>query len=249
MKFQPKFKYSGRIAEDDVHHSVTLHAKNGYTIAPIYVEVPVGDKVPQYSPTVYGTSTKYDPPNNCDGNFMSAKFQTNNNCYNYGTNVATNSYAQPGRMTGKPLPDDFTGEDVVKGAESDGLIRIPSDADLILWLSEWLLQHPDKPGHLVALMISPAETELGWSGDYHWARCDNTWSAVIHKQPMQWSQKNSHDQITNFDFVGNPITDPEIANWTVNEGRIKPQSDCDVVIEYKFFAYMFVPDNTKINII
>ena len=249
MKFQPKFKFSGRIAEDNVHHSIAVHAEHGYTIAPTYVTVPDGSKVPQYSTTVYGRSTKYDPPNNCEGNFMSYKFQPNNNCYNYGTNVATNSFAQPGRMTGNPLPENWTGDDVVKGAESDGLVLIPNGADLKTWLIERLKAHPEEHGHLVALMISSPDTELGWPGDYHWARCDNTWSAVLNGNPMEWSQKDGTDQVTNFDFAGNPITDPQTADWVVNEGRIQPSSDNDVVISYPFFAYMFVPDNTKISII
>ena len=249
MEFQPKFKFSGCIAEHNVHHSVALHAEDGYTIAPTYVDVPGGGfKVPQYSKTVYGTSTNYDPPNNCEGNFMSCKFQPNNNCYNYGTNVATNSFAQPGRMTGKPLPENWQGKDVVKGAESDGLVLIPSDVDLMLWLSQWLKDHPgvDKTGHLVALMISSSDKKLGWPGDYHWARCDNTWSAVKNNIPTQWSQKDGTDQVTNFDFAGNPITDPKTANWTVNQGPSKSQ---DVVIQYLFYAYMLVPDNTQIRII
>ena len=180
---------------------------------------------------------------------MSSKFQPNNNCYNYGTNVATNSFAQPGRMTGKPLPDNWTGDDVVAGAVSDGLVLIPNGVDLISWLSNYLTEHPtvQDTGHLVGLMISSPDTQLGWPGDYHWARCDNTWSAVTSGVEMQFSQKDGTDQVTNFDYEGKAINDPKTANWTVNQGPGKYSQD--VVIQYNFFAYMLVPDNTKITII
>lgn len=246
---QKRFKFSGMIHSDDVVHSCSLHAeqdkKNLPLIAPYYIEVPIGPNVPQYSPTIIGKSTKYNPSENCDGNFMSYKFQPNNNCYNYATNVATNSFAQPGRMTGKPLSSagGWTGQEVVNGAVSDGLNYVGET------LEE--LNHYAKSagsGHFVALMISIPDSSISWEGDYHWARLDDL-------KTSSWSQKDGRDQVTNFDFAGKPISNPSNANWTVNQGPIgvigdKPYNPNDAFVSYDFFAYMFVPySDSGINII
>jgi hypothetical protein len=95
-------------------------------------------------------------------------------------------------------------------------------------------------------MIS-APSGAYWPGDYHWARCDNS-------EFNSWSQKDGGDQVTNFDFAGNPIVDPSIANWSVNQGPIQPDKTQpgfdpnDMVVDYVFYCYMFVPD-TGVNII
>lgn len=158
---KPKLK--GMIDKGDPLHGPEAAATG---IAPTYVTVPVGPKVPQYSPTVIGSSTNYDPQGNCEGNFMSYKFQVNNNCYNYSTNVATNSFAQPGRMTGKEYTSPPTGKGVVAGASSDGLIDIGTTIT-----AADITKHTD--GHFVALLISEADDPVGWGGDYHWVRCDS----------------------------------------------------------------------------
>ena len=99
-------------------------------------------------------------------------------------------------------------------------------------------------GHFVALMISPAG-DANWPGDYHWSRCDNSSGSC-----GSWSQKDGNDQVTNFDFAGNLITDPATANWTVNQGPIQTGSDVgdDQIVDYAFYCYMFVPDS-GVNII
>lgn len=234
-----KYKFSGFAHENDTFHQPLLHAtlaEEQKVIAPYYVSVPVGHDVPQYAPTVVGKSTEYNPAGNCNGNFMSYKFQPNNNCYNYSTNVATNSFAQPGRMTGNPLKEGWKPEDVVKGAISDGLILVGSDIDELIEHSK---SSPN--GHYVALMISDPEPLLDWPGDYHWARCDNL-------DESQWSQKDGGDQVTNFDFAGNLITNPQTANWTVNQGPMISGKSDDVIVKYYFYRYMFVPA-AGINII
>ncbi len=91
-------------------------------------------------------------------------------------------------------------------------------------------------GHFVALMISPAGTDGNWGGDYHWARCDNSSGACD-----SWSQKDGGDQVTNFDFAGNPITDPSVANWTVNQGPVSTANPAELVVSYAFYCFMFVP--------
>lgn len=233
---QKKFKFSGLIHDDDVVHSASLHAEQGKEIAPSYVKVPVGPEVPQYSPTIVGKSTGYNPSENCDGNFMSYKFQPNNNCYNYSTNVATNSFAQPGRMTGKPLSKGWTGQDVVDGAVSDGLIYVGKTLEELHKYAKNAEQ-----GHFVALMISTPDSSVSWPGDYHWARLDDI-------STNSWSQKDGGDQVTNFDFAGNLINDPSTANWTVNQGKMIQGNPSDVIVSYDFFAYMYVPHN-RIRII
>ena len=85
-------------------------------------------------------------------------------------------------------------------------------------------------GHFVALMVSTA-------GDYHWARCDNSSGACD-----SWSQKDGSDQVTNFDFAGNPISNPMTANWQVNQGPTSSTDSRELVVEYGFYCFMFVPE-------
>jgi hypothetical protein len=252
---QRQFKFSGRIAPQDPFHQVTVASAAGaapdeHYLAPGTITVnivvppntpPIG--VPKYGPTVYGGSTDgYDPAGDCQGNFMSYKFQPNNNCYAYGCNITTNTFPQPGRQSGYLLtaqdfrmPFDSLGQLVASYAEKDGLVFIGlSIADLLQYKSS----RASLNGHFVALMISPAG-DASWPGDYHWARCDNS------EGPCDsWSQKDGNDQVTNFDFAGNPITDPATANWTVNQGPVpagSPTVGQDQVVSYAFCCYMLVP--------
>ncbi|QMU55163.1 MAG: hypothetical protein GKS07_09900 [Nitrosopumilus sp.] len=234
---KPKFKFSGMVADHDHLHVVSAVGEE--TIAPKYVDVPGIGSIPQYSPTVTGTEPiMYNPPGDCDGNFMSYRFQPNNNCYNYSTNIATNSFAQPGRKHGTKITID--GEVVTNAAIQDGLIAIGNTTETKV--SELKDLTPDNPGHFVALMISIPDHSVNWPGDYHWARCDDLANS-------KWSQKDGGDQVTNFDFAGNPISDPSTANWTVNQGpgMIQGNND-DVVVEYKFYTYMYSPYG-KVDII
>lgn len=227
----PKFR--GIIPDSDVLHSVAYHAQHDHTIAPTYVETPNDGKVPKYGDTVKGTSMKFDPAHDCDGEFMSYKNQVNNNCYNYAVNMATNTFAQPGRKSGHKYKS-ITGPEVLKAAEYDGLVNCGTEM-------------PDpikvpKDGHVVALLISLEDTKWPkgvWGGDFHWARCDDMATS-------SWSQKDGGDQVTNFDFAGNKLEDPRKANWTVNEGRLMRGYDEDFVISYEFFAFMIVPKTADI---
>lgn len=266
------FKLSGMIAPDDRLHQVTRAAALGaapdeHYIAPTTISVtivqppntpPIG--VPQYSPTVNGGNpTGFNPATDCNGNFMSAKFQPNNNCYAYGCNITPNTFPQPGRRSGYLLtaadfkqPLASIGELVAGYAAKDGLLLAGRTmAELMRFKSarQGTAPGPDVvlgalDGHFVALMISPAG-DGNWPGDYHWARCDNSWGAC-----NSWSQKDGNDQVTNFDFAGNPITDPATANWTVNQGPLSssPTNDNDQIVSYGFYCYMFVP-TSGVNII
>jgi hypothetical protein len=273
---RPKLK--GMIYADDPLHGL---GGNVTDIAPNLVNTPSGTKVPQYAKTVVGTSTAYDPAGNCEGNFMSYKFQPNNNCYNYSTNYATNSFAQPGRMTQNNyhhvsiVLDEMgtlsatndgspTGSGIVAGAVSDGLINLgpgmaETSDEILIKPSDLLDKSPaeffaklrnessEGVSHLVALLISEADESKGWPGDFHWVRCDDL-------ATFTWSQKDGPDQITNFDFAGNPIdcnNPPHLANWTCNNGPTAPtpsdpqpvKGNDDIVSVYKFYTYMWVPSS------
>ena len=226
------YRTSGMAPADDC--LLTEVVADAEEVAPRYVHVPGGKKVAQYSPTVVGTSVQYDPAEDCDGNFTSSKFQVNNNCYNYACNIATNSFAQPGRINGfflksHPAP---TGPLVVQGAQLDGLIWIGGSDLRIADLKERMLDQGR--GHAVGLLISSVDNSVRWPGDYHWVRCDN---ATCNS----WSQKDGDDQVTNFDFAGKPIADPAKAVWAVNQGPIVKGTQTDVIVEYDFFGFMFVP--------
>lgn len=231
LRMGRSFTFSGRIADDDTEHSIAYAAQQ--LIAPIYVTVPGGQRIPQYSPSVVDSSNNYCPPTNCGGNFMSYRFQRNNNCYNYACNIATNSFAQPGRRQGVFLTGAMQGSDVLAAANLDGLIAIGGSN---MPLSALQLAAPSLPaGHFVALFMSPADLSVSWPGDFHWVRCDSG-------PPFQsWSQKDGTDQVTNFDFTGASITDPSQSNWTVNQGPILANSLSEVVVSYQFFAWLYVP--------
>ena len=114
----------------------------------------------------------------------------NNNCYNYGTNYRSDSFAQPGEATGQKYTSfsacDVAAPDisVKKGAVSDGLVDKPGQDNKCI-----------SPGHLAGLVL--------YSGDYHWYR----------KGPNgRWSHKPGHTPATLLDNSGNPITDPRTAD-------------------------------------
>ena len=199
---------------------------------------------------------------------MSANYQANNNCYAYSTNIASNSFAQPGRLHGLQLnkiEPNWTKEDVKKGAIKDGLVYVGGEELSPNELWQHVPDYAPYKGHFVALLISDRkdfhlkmkeedhiiEWEWEeWPGDYHWVRCDNY-------DTDSWSQKDGGDQVTNFDFAGAPITDPRSACWTVNQGPMfqyydkngNPLGNPDsIVVEYKFYCWMYVP-NGKVHII
>ena len=231
----PHFKFSGFANPDEPRHA--LRTTPGGSTAPIQVEIPGGHYVNQYAPTVVDTRDVYDPAADCDGNFMSYKFQPHNNCYAYGCGIASNSFPQPGRIHGILLHAGFTGDTVSAGAEKDGLISVSKEALSNEELAEKKKSLP--PGHFVALLYSAADEKVGWPGDYHWVRQDRDGT---------WSQKDGGDQVTNFDFAGNKITNPAKANWTVNEGPISNDNPADLIVKYDFHSMMYVPDG-KVDII
>ena len=265
------FKFSGVIAPQDFFHQATRAPALGavpdeHYIAPtvISVQISVPEQktigVPQYSATVYGEAAgRYDPAGDCQGNFMSFRFQPNNNCYAYGCNITPNTFPQPGRQSGYLLtaanfqqPFSDLGAMVSSYAVKDGLELVGTSLEeLFAFKSSKQGTNPQPPsnlgagylgGHFVALMVSTAG-DANWPGDYHWARCDNSSGACD-----SWSQKDGSDQVTNFDFAGNPISNPITANWQVNQGPVSSTDSRELLVEYGFYCFMFVPE-TGVTII
>lgn len=225
----------------------------GRRLAPHYVTLPDKRKIPKWGPTKRGEVYGFRPAVDCNGNFMSYKFQPNNNCYNYACNIATNSFAQPGRLHGRALRPKGTtlqAGELIAAAQADGLILVghkPMSLTAALKSVTLEARRTVKGGHLVAVLLSKARGEIRWKGDYHFVRCD-------HPSGRRWSQKDGPDQVTTFDFHGNWIFDPSKANWTVNIGppptgwgRRKNKLSAKVVT-YEFEAWMFVPSG-KVSII
>ncbi len=250
-----QFKFSGLVGPLDQFHQITTAvpgaAPDEHYLAPTTVQVTITNPapahvigVPQYSPTVYGLTTGYDPAGDCGGNFMSSRFQPNNNCYAYGCNITPNSFPQPGRASGNQITAaTLNGPSVSAFAQKDGLLFAGTTmAELRQFAQTRIAALKELKGHFVALMISPAG-DANWPGDYHWARCDDNVNF------NSWSQKDGSDQVTNFDFAGQPITDPATANWTVNQGPVQPDKSQpgydvnDLLVDYEFYCYMLVPDS------
>ena len=85
---------------------------------------------------------------------MSLQF-SHNNCYNYGCDYRTDTYAQPGKAAGA-MYSALTCASVFPAAVADKLIDKPGANN----------KCPPE-GHLVALVIAP-----GW--DFHWYRKGRT---------------------------------------------------------------------------
>jgi hypothetical protein len=109
----------------------------------------------------------------------------NNNCYNYGCDIQTGTYAQPGSATGNQY-NNINCLEVGNGAQSDGLV--PVNCDEGCGCRECC--------HQVALVIAPGF-------DYHWYRKD---------RDGRWSHKMGGSPATNLDNSNNIITDPRTAD-------------------------------------
>ena len=116
----------------------------------------------------------------------------NNNCYNYGNDQITNTFAQPGNASGHPITA-LTAQNVKAAAMSDGLKMLdpqPGSSD------------PSPPTSAspsgwwnVALVVAEGE-------DYHWYRLDSN---------ELWSHKPGPTKATTKDGDGNLISDPRKA--------------------------------------
>jgi len=209
-------------------------------------------KIPQYGDEVRGMSTKYDPYHNCDGMFTASKNKFNNNCYNYAVNIATNTYAQPGRKHGYFMKDEFNADKVMDLAVEDGLIVVGGSEIGPKELADNVENYRPGQGHFVALLFAEPNLKYNFTGDYHWVRCDD-----YEASPFKWSQKLSHDEISNFDYQGRPISDPRYSNWICNDGtdseymneREPGMHVADCVFEYVFHSWMYVPHDGNVDVV
>jgi hypothetical protein len=113
--------------------------------------------------------------------------ECNNNCYNYGTNVRTDTVAQPGRASGRTFtPSAISGDLVSRYAFYDGLVYAPAANNIC-----------PPEGALVALVIKP-------SVDYHWYRLNDD---------GYWAHKPGWKPATNLDDASQKITDPRSCSW------------------------------------
>ena len=110
--------------------------------------------------------------------------QWGNNCYNYGCNYRTDTFAQPGRANGA-MYSALSCASVLPAAVADALIDSPT-AD----------NKCPREGHLVALVIAP-----GW--DFHWYRKGRN---------GRWTHKPGSTAVTNLDNSGLVIPDPRTAD-------------------------------------
>ena len=144
-------------------------------IGPVY-------NVPARAPQLDGCSVPpYSPAYWNDGGVV----QGNNNCYNYGNNKRTDTFAQPGEASGIFLGlQDMQCQKVYNAAVADGLDPLPASGSC--------LDNKDK----VALVVDPGT-------DYHWYRLDSG---------GMWSHKPGPGMATNLDNSSNPIANPETAD-------------------------------------
>jgi hypothetical protein len=106
--------------------------------------------------------------------------RTNNNCYNYGRNWKTNTFAQPGRFSGS-MAATMSCRDVKAAAMRDGLVERCNG-----------LPTSEIPRRLMALVIAPGR-------DYHWYR---------KQKDGFWGHKPGGTNARNIDNSGVLITDP-----------------------------------------
>lgn len=128
-------------------------------------------RIPAYEPTFWNDS---------------GTIQYYNNCYNYGNNKRTDTFAQPGRRSGD-YPNPMECAEVAAAAVSDGLEVLPASGVC-----------PDDKVK-VALFVDP---DLPVD-DYHWYRLDSD---------GMWTHKPGGGPATNLDQSGDPITNPETAD-------------------------------------
>jgi hypothetical protein len=114
--------------------------------------------------------------------------QYNNNCYNFATDIRTDTRAQPG---GPPFYYLYTCQQQTGGAIADGL---QAGVDL----GELCHTSGLPVGHIAALLV--------WPGvDFHWVRLESN---------GMWSSKAGNYPATTLDNSNQPIADPRTANFS-----------------------------------
>ncbi|KAL4219741.1 hypothetical protein ACF0H5_020155 [Mactra antiquata] len=122
-------------------------------------------------------STTFNP-----GAWNYGRVQRRNNCYNYATNLQTNTFAQPGRGSGRKYVGPENARNVLEATYRDGLTR---------------LSGPRAGGQcVIVLVIWPGE-------DFHFYRLDSN---------GYWSHKSGRTPARDVDNSGNRILSPETAD-------------------------------------
>lgn len=137
----------------------------------------------------------YDVQNDVNGCFVTRQYD--NNCYNYGNDILTNTFAQPGKGCGMYPHQKAknTCDDIRKAAECDGL----------KWVGTELPTKLPEKGHYVSLHIWPAT-------NFHWLRMDAN---------LYWSHKPGGTAVRNTDNNGHKIKDPaqaDVSPWSQHCG-------------------------------
>lgn len=128
-----------------------------------------------------------------------------NNCYNYGNDRRTNTFAQPGKANNYRIPT-MDGPSVQLGAELDGLKPLAAPTSCL----------PEPDGNLVALVVWPGN-------DYHFYRLDEN---------GLFSHKPGRTEAKNLDNSGSLISDPRTADrgpYTVFQCFMDTEPDLVVI--------------------
>jgi hypothetical protein len=136
------------------------------------------------------TKCEYEVSQFNPGYWNTPTVQPHNNCYNYGRNSRTDTYAQPGRAHGAQT-NIMQCNTVTAAAMADGLVKRCN----CLPISEW-------PRRLVALVVDNQAPSF----DYHWYR---------HQRGGFWGHKPGGGTARNVDNSNVVITNPE----TCDRGR------------------------------
>jgi hypothetical protein len=152
--------------------------------AAISAEAPVTNYQCNYTPIKCSSDRIpiYNPNKGCKGCFLTR--QQYNNCYNYSTDILTNTFAQPGNSKG--LTISMSCKSVAQAAIQDGL----------KWRGNNYPYARPKRGHYVALVI--------WKqNDFHWLRLDRN---------GLWSHKPGTTPVINYDSDFKLIKNPANQN-------------------------------------
>lgn len=144
-------------------------------------------------PYWYGPIFELSPWNDWDGQ-TTFGVQFNNNCYNYGSNRITGTWAQPGYASGSKLAGFFTKSQIIEKLINDG----------------WEPTHAggvSAEGKMkVFIAVAPTSTP-GWFFDFHLYRQD-----VPTYYGAGWSHKAGNTTARDVDFSDMPISNPEICD-------------------------------------
>ncbi len=116
---------------------------------------------------------------------LDTNVRRNNNCYNYGRNWKTNTFAQPGRQSG-----------ATAGSMSVSAVKAAAMRDGLVERCIHCLPASEYPRRLMALVIAPGV-------DYHWYR---------KQKDGFWGHKPGGTAARNYDNSGVLITDPRTCN-------------------------------------